>query len=358
MRILQLIAGAEHGGAETFYGDFMLAMHQHGRTLPALTQRAVLRPYANRLDRLEKAGIPVQTMNFGGWLDFRTRHELAQLLTDYQPQIVQTWMNRATKFMPKRQQRRQPYVHIGWLGGYYDLKYYQDCDHVIVLTDDMSRHALRAGWPKDRLHVVPQFASDRRARPISRAQFATPDNAPLLLSLGRLHVKKAHDVLIRAMNDLPDAYLWIAGEGEWRQPLTKLTADLGLNDRVRFLGWRNDREALLQTADACVLPSRYEPFGVVTLEAWAQGCPLIAAAAQGPKSLITHGHDGLVFPIDNVAALVDTIRTLITDTNLVKKLVVNGRQTYERRYSEQAVVKTYAELYQYLASLGSFSAAA
>jgi glycosyltransferase involved in cell wall biosynthesis len=358
MRVLQVIAGAEHGGAETFFGDFALAMHARAGELPAIQQKAVLRPYAERLQRLVEAGISINALSFGSWLDFRTKHELQQIIQDFRPQIVQTWMNRATKFMPPRSATKQPYVHIGWLGGYYDLKYYQACDHVVVLTQDMYEHALRSNWPKERLHIVPPFAPDRPAAAINRAEFDTPDDAPLLLTLGRLHVKKAHDILIRAMADVPNAYLWIAGEGELRKQLTKLVEQLGLAERVKFLGWRQDREALLQTADLCVFPSRYEPFGVVTLEAWAQGCPLIVAASQGPKSVVTNGHDGLVVPVDDVAALVDAIRNVLSDTQLARRLVVNGRNTYDRQYSQEAVVKTYVELYQRLASMGSFSQAA
>jgi glycosyltransferase involved in cell wall biosynthesis len=356
MRILQVIAGAEHGGAETFFGDFMLAMHNCKNRAQNMVQKAVLRPYENRLDRLEKAGIPLATLPFGSWFDWRTRYGLRQEILDFKPHIVQTWMNRATKFVPPRSAvGRQPYVHVGWLGGYYDMKYYQSCDHIVVLTTDMQAHVLRSGWPKDRLHIVPPFAPDKNAAPINRAEFDTPKDAPLIVTLGRLHVKKAQDILIRAMADVPNAYLWIAGEGELRKPLMALCEDLGVADRVRFLGWRHDREALLRAADLCVFPSRYEPFGVVTLEAWAQKCPLIAAASQGPKSVITHEHDGLVVPVDDVAALVDSIRTILNDPGLREKLIDNGRRTYDTKYSEKSVIDQYLSLYQNLALMGTYA---
>ena len=72
---------------------------------------------------------------------------------------------------------------------------------------------------------------------------------------------------------------------------------------MRFLGWRTDRGALLRAADICVLPSRWEPFGTVMLEAWAAGTPLVAAASQGPAALIEDGGNGLLVPVDDVAAL-------------------------------------------------------
>lgn len=354
MRILQVIAGAEHGGAETFFGDFMLSMRRAEQAGSGAVQKAVLRPYEARLERLEKAGIPVTTFPFGGWFDWRTRHGLAEQIKNFKPHIVQTWMNRATKFMPPRT-AQQPYIHVGWLGGYYDMKYYQACDHIVVLTEDMRRHVLQSGWPAERVHIVPPFAPDKTAEPIDRARLDTPKNAPLILALARLHPVKGLDILIRAMRDVPNAYLWIAGEGELRKTLMELTVEMGVDDRVRFLGWRHDREALLRTADLCAFPSRYDSFGVVTLEAWAQGCPLVAAAAQGPKSVITTGHDGIVVPIDDIGALSGAMRMVLAEKPLREKLIQNGRRTYDTLYSEKSVTERYLALYREIALRGSYA---
>lgn len=359
MRVLQVIAGAQHGGAETFFGDFMLAMHRLEHPGKTITQKAILRPYEGRLERLTRAGVPLSTLSFGSWFDWRTRYSLRQEIAGFKPHIVQSWMNRATKFIPPRAANAtQPYVHVGWMGGNYDMKYYQACDHIIVLTEDMRQHVLRSGWPAHRVHIVPPFAPDKSAAPIDRAQFDTPKDAPLLLNLGRLHVSKAQDILLRAMVDIPNAYLWIAGEGDLRKQLTALAKSLNIDDRVRFLGWRNDREALLRTADLCVFPSRHESFGVVSIEAWAQKCPLVTAAAPGPKSVVTNGRNGLVVPVDNVPALVDAIRTALTDKGLRQRMVEDGRRTYDAFYSEQAVTKRYLDLYQELALMGTFAKAA
>ena len=76
---------------------------------------------------------------------------------------------------------------------------------------------------------------------------------------------------------------------------------------MRFLGWRDDRAALLAAADVCVMPSRYEPFGTVMAEAWSAGTPLIVAAAQGPRAYVKDGENGLMVPIDDAAALAAAI---------------------------------------------------
>src|SRR6185295_10481145 len=139
----------------------------------------------------------------------------------------------------------------------------------------------------------------------------TPANAVLLLALSRLHEKKGLDVLLAALRDLPQCVAWLAGDGPLQKDLELLAERLGVADRVRFLGWRTDRGALLRAADVCVLPSRWEPFGTVMLEAWAAGTPLIAAASQGPSALIDDGGNGLLVPVDDAPALVAAIRRVM-----------------------------------------------
>ncbi len=357
MRVLQIIAGAEHGGAELFFGELILAIKNYQKPPANIIQKAVMRPYQSRLDQLEKGGIDVTSLPFGSWLDWRTRFVMRQEVADFKPHIIQTWMNRATKFAPPSGSK-QPYVHIGWLGGYHDMKYYQSCDHVVVLTDDMKSHVLRSGWPQDRVHVIPPFAMLKPSQPIKRSQFDTPEGVPLILSTARLHTRKAQDILLRAMTELPNAYLWIAGEGDLRKPLTALAEELKLTDRVRFLGWRTDHEALLKHADLFVLPSRYEPFGIVLLEAWSQGVPVVAANSTGPKSIITHGHDGLLVEIDHVHELAESMRAALNDQVLRKKLIQNAFRTYENKYSQNSVVRSYFDLYQQVAMLGTYAKAA
>src|SRR5262249_59953116 len=112
----------------------------------------------------------------------------------------------------------------------------------------------------------------RRVRPaVARPTLLPPAEALDPLRLPRLHEKKGLDVLLDALVELPQCMAWIAGDGPLEADLKARAARLGVKDRVRFLGWRMDRGALLAAADICVLPSRWEPFGTVMLEAWAAG---------------------------------------------------------------------------------------
>ena len=174
---------------------------------------------------------------------------------------------------------------------------------------------------------------------------ATPADATVLLTLSRLHEKKGLDVLLAALAELPGCIAWIAGDGPLEADLKAQASRLGVADRVRFLGWRTDRGALLAAADVCVLPSRWEPFGTVMLEAWAAGTPLVAAASQGPAALIEDGGNGLLVPVDDAPALAAAIGRLIADPALEARLIERGRADYERAFTREAVTRRMIALY-------------
>src|SRR6185503_5580971 len=132
MRLLAAMAGAKHGGAEAFFERLVLAFHRAGVDLCA-----AIRQEPDRAARLRGAGIDVREIKFGGWLDFRTRPALARLLAEFRPAVTLSFMSRAADLMPAPW-GQTPFVHIGRLGGYYDLKYYGTCQHLIGNTEDIA----------------------------------------------------------------------------------------------------------------------------------------------------------------------------------------------------------------------------
>ena len=104
--------------------------------------------------------------------------------------------------------------------------------------------------------------------------------------------------------------------------------------------------ALLAAADVCVLPSRWEPFGTVMLEAWAAGRPLVAAASQGPSALIEDGMNGLLVAIDDASALAAAVRRLAGDPVLKARLIAQGAADYQRGYTRETVTQRMIDLYR------------
>jgi len=174
---------------------------------------------------------------------------------------------------------------------------------------------------------------------------------PLLLAMGRLHESKAHDVALQALTQIPDAFLWIAGVGPLEAKLKAMAEALGVQTRVRFLGWRTDASALYRTADICLFPSRYEPLGNVVIQAWAHGLPVVAAASQGPSALIRDGEDGLLAPIDDADALAAAVQRLLDDTDLRRRLAARGVLRVATEFSQAAVVHQWRDLFSDLGAL-------
>lgn len=343
MKILQAMAGAATGGAEAFFERLALAFQRAG-----IGQRVAIRREPGRAQRLRAGGIDPIELPFGGWFDFTTKPGLKRAIADFRPQIVLTWMNRASAVCPVAS-AAAPFVQVGRLGGYYDLKYYKNCRHLIANTEDIRRHLIAKGWPEDRAHYLPNFVDATRVAPIRRSELQTASDTFTILALGRLHTNKGFDTLLRAFADLPRSMLWLAGAGPEEAALKALARELGIFERVRFLGWREDTAALLGACDVLVSSSRHEPLGNVVIEAWAQNRPVIATASAGPAALIRDGENGLLVPVDEPAALAAAIRRAMNDPALRGRLAQAGRLAYEASFTERAVVAQYRQFFDRIA---------
>jgi glycosyltransferase involved in cell wall biosynthesis len=328
-RITQVMAGAPEGGAELFFERLTIALANAGESvLP------IIRRNAARTARLRAAGLAPAELAFGGPLDLFTGARVAAALRCFAPRVTIAWMSRAARFTPAGD-----WVLLGRLGGYYDLRNFRRCDHLVANTADLTRWIQRQGWPAGRVHHLPNFAPDLAgAVPVPRATLGVPDGVPVLVALGRLHPNKAFDVLVRTLPHLPRVHAVIAGEGPERASLEALARSEGVADRLHLPGWRTDTAGLLAAADVLVCPSRQEPLGNVVLEAWSAHRPVVAAAAAGPSELITQDRDGLLVPVEDPPALADAIRSVLDDPPRAALLARNGRARYEADFAEAPVL--------------------
>ena len=341
MRILQAMAGAKYGGAENFFVRLALGLNRAG-----ITQRVIIRRNSIRAESLRKGGIRPLETSFGGMFDWRTKLLLKQQISKFKPDIVLTWMNRATIKMPSG-----PFIHIGRLGGYYDLKYYEACDYLIGNTDKIVEYIISNGWSNNKAQYLPNFVKVSPGSSSIRKEFFTPEFAPLILVMGRLHKNKAFDIILRALTKIPNTYLWIAGDGPLKNELQNLSIELGVKPRVRFLGWQENTGDLLRACDVLVCPSRHEPLGNVIIEAWAHSKPVVATNCAGPGDLIDHLQSGILVPIDDHATLAKEVESILINKDFGQKMALKGHNIYLEKFTEKIVVEKYIEFFKEL--LGS-----
>lgn len=332
------MAGNKNGGAELYSTDIMLSLHEAG-----VEQCVVMRSSAPRFAPLAQAGLTMAPEVLATAFRPLQRLRLKQLIATYQPDIIHCWMRRAVSLVGTS---AAPAI-IGWYGDYEEQqKHFSACTHFIGVTQDLVRHAYENGAKPASAFYVPTFPSVEDGAPLAREALGTPSDKKVLLILSRLHKVKGIDTALQALASLPDCHLWIAGSGPEEAALKSLAATLGVAERVKFLGWRTDRGALLRAADICLLPSRYEPFGTVILDAWSTATPFIACASDGPRATVNDHEDGLLVPINDAPALVTAIREVLDDEALRTQIGQAGYARYQTEFTRAAVTQTMLSTYQ------------
>ncbi len=338
MRVVQAFGSPSKGGAERFFVRLAKALASKGVIETVLVRRG------GWIDQqLSAEGVHTDGAWFGGALDLFTTYKFRRVLQQTRADIVLTFTRRTTLACPPG-----PWLHVGRLGNYYDIKHFLRCDHLIGITPGITDYIKQNNWPSDRVTFIPNFVPAVEATPMPRAALGTPDDAPLILWLGRMEHEKGPDIVVRALKDVPGAYLWMAGHGSFLQKVKELSGQLDLLDRVRILGWRDDIHSLLEAADIYVCASRFEAHGNIVLEAWMHGLPIVSARSPGPEHLIADGETGLLVANDDPAAMAAAFNQLIANADLAKRLGNAGRRHFLATYSEEAVTAMYLRLFEQL----------
>ncbi len=203
-----------------------------------------------------------------------------------------------------------------------------------------------------RASVIPIGLEDEAFQPGDPGRGREVVGAPrYFLYLGRLHREKRVDDFLRAFAALhaDEVAVALVGPDVGAGPELRSLADrLGLASRVRILGEVSEetKRDLLAGCEALVLPSSYEAQGIVLLEAWAQGRPVVATRVGGVVDLVNEGTDGLLVDVGDVQALADALRRLLADPALEARLGGAGQEKARRGYRAQELFTRIVDLYE------------
>src|SRR5436190_6985625 len=233
-------------------------------------------------------------------------------------------------------------------------------ERVVTCSAYMREHVSDVfGLDEERITVIPNGIDPSELVPVDdlealRASFAEPHER-LVLLVGRLVYEKGFQLALEALpgliERLRDVRFVVAGSGTAESELRDQARELGLDEHGTFLGWIGDDvlHSLYRISDLTVVPSIFEPFGLVALEAMASGCPCLVADTGGLREVVPHEDVGLRFRSRDADSLAEVAIRLLADDELGRRLVAEARE-HVRSFDWSDVAERTAQLYETLAA--------
>ncbi|HYN92672.1 MAG TPA: glycosyltransferase family 4 protein [Pilimelia sp.] len=253
--------------------------------------------------------------------------------------------------------------HQGWLPGemnrcIHSVEWWlgHEAARVLVCSSYMKWEVTRLlELPPGKVEVIPNGVDDRvwqaPPRAVAAARSRVAGAGPLIGYAGRLVYEKGVQHLVNAVPRLreehPGLRVVIAGDGPYRADLQEEARRLKLSRTVSFAGFMTERElpAVFAATDATVVPSLYEPFGMVALEAAAAGAPLAVAATGGLAEIVQAGVTGVTFPHSDPDALATAVSTLLSDEVFARRVAREAKSMVTERYAWRAIAERTAAGY-------------
>ncbi len=336
MKVLHFHFGKD-GGAERFFVSLAGAFARAG-----VAQKFVIRP-----DRIWRGDIAphgdiienhYRRLSLSApLLEWRIR----RLCRDWQPDAIMAWMPRAARLMPKWPGA----VKLTRMGDFpKNLKHFGNCDVLVGNVPGIGQTCRDLGWQKP-VVTISNFPPAVTPDPVERARHDTPEDAFLIAAGGRFVPRKGMDLAIRAAARIPGAWLWLAGEGKEQAALEALAREVGIAERLRFLGWQSEPIHHIAAADAFLMPSRHEPLGNMLLEAWQAGVPSVSTRSEGPDWFMRPEIDGILTEIDDLDAVVAGLERIKANPEEAAQFAANARARLAEMFSEKGVVDAYLRLF-------------
>ena len=230
---------------------------------------------------------------------------------------------------------------------------------IVTIADGERKLARKYGVGSDELFITVHTGIDARSyhlpvdKAALKASLSVPANATLVGTVGRLNRQKSPLDFVRMAalihEQFPDVhFVWI-GSGPLDDLACRLSIELGLSGILHFAGYRTDIPALLSCMDCFVLPSLWEGFPIVLLEAMAAGTPVVATNIPGNDEAIRSGADGWLVPAHDPAALAESVTDLLNNPQRAEAFRESSKQRVEQEFTPGAMLDSLANLYRLVA---------
>jgi glycosyltransferase involved in cell wall biosynthesis len=231
----------------------------------------------------------------------------------------------------------------------FERRVFHEAQSLIAVSHAIRDELIQLGLPEDKIAVVHNGVDLDEFYPGTekRSLLGVPESVPLALFAGDIRTpRKNLDTILRALTDVPGVHLAVAGATEG-SPYPDLSRELGLSDRVHFLGFRSDLPKLMRAADFFVFPSRYEACALVLVEALASGLPVITARTTGGAEIIQPDCGIRIQDPNDTAALTKAIRELTSDPQLRSSMSTSAREAAET-YNFDTIADAYLGVFETL----------
>ena len=369
-KILFLITGLAYGGAEMQLVRLATRLKMRGWDVAVVS----LLPPKAYLEELEKAGIPVYSLNIHKkFPDPRPLFRLIRLIRKFRPHIIHSHMVHANILA----RIVRPFVSVPVLvctahnidergrkgSGKLRILAYRFTDFLCDLTTQVSKAGLERyvqirAVPRHKIRYIPNGVDLERFRfdPVARSRLREElnlQNKFVWIAVGRFHHAKDYPNMFYAFAQIlgkkPAARLLIAGDGPLRIEMEKLAQKLGITQQVKFLGIRCDVPELLSASDAYVMSSEWEGMPMVLLEASAATLPIVATDVGGNREIVIHGKTGFLVPPKDPTALAQGMLKLMNlSEEDRRKMGQNARQHIGQNFAMERVVDLWESLYREL----------
>jgi glycosyltransferase involved in cell wall biosynthesis len=323
MHILHILFSKHLGGMERVFLDYTALLAEEHR-VTCLTHPAF--PDNAHVARLSHAH---EHINPGNVHNPFTRRRLAARIRRIQPDLIVAHGNKALRLLTNTK-RQAPLMGVNHSD---NIRHSAGVDHLICVNPLIAERTIKAGvLSADNVTTIPNFIwCDHTAE----LPLRTVHQPFRLGALGRFTHEKGFDVLLDALSYCREAYpLYLGGDGVEHANLQAQARHLGITEQVHFLGWQTDIAQFFSQIDLLIVPSRHETFGLVILEAWKYGVPVIATKTDGPMLLIREGENGVLVEKDAPEPLAHAIDNSVKNLQQWESLRQEGYRVLTESYTQ------------------------